>query len=376
MDDTAYFDWAATAPMRPEAVEAMLPYLTSAFGNPSGSHQVARRAAKALDESRDIVAEALGVRPGEIVFTGGGTEADNLAISGVLGAAGGRVVCSAIEHHAVLDVVHHHGGNVVGVDADGLIDLEQLAEALTPDVRLVSVMAANNEVGTIQPLRRITRLVSKRAPQAVVHTDAVQAIAWTDVAADARHAHLISISAHKFGGPKGVGALAVRAGTPLHAQLLGGGQERNRRSGTQNVAGIVAMAAALHLTVLSRDATICRVGALRDRLVDALLATVPGLTETVTRSVRVASNAHVMIPRVENESLLYLLDRAGVCASAASACASGAIEPSHVLAALGHDRHAAATAVRFSLGWGTSDADVDRLIDVVPAAVARLRGES
>ena len=190
MDDTAYFDWAATAPMRPEAVEAMLPYLTSAFGNPSGSHHVARRAAKALDESRDIVAEALGVRPGEIVFTGGGTEADNLAISGVLGAAGGRVVCSAIEHHAVLDVVHHHGGTIVGVDAVGLIDLERLAEALTPEVRLVSVMAANNEVGTIQPLRRITRVVAKRAPQALVHTDAVQAMAWTDVASDAKHARL------------------------------------------------------------------------------------------------------------------------------------------------------------------------------------------
>ena len=373
MNDVAYFDWAATAPMRPQAFEAMLPFLTTSYGNPSGSHRLARRATLALDDAREVVAAALGVLPGEVVFTAGGTEADNLAISGVLAATGGRAVCSAVEHHAVLDVVHHQGGTVVPVDATGLIDLDRLEAALTDDVRVVSVMAVNNEVGTVQPLRRVTRMVSKRAPQAVVHTDAVQGIVWTDVAATAKHAQLISLSAHKFGGPQGVGALAVRAGTPLRAQLLGGGQERDRRSGTQNVAGIVAMAAALQQTVAERDDSVARVGALRDRLLDELALRIEGLRETVPRTTRHAGNAHVMIDGIENEALLFLLDRAGICASAASACASGAVEPSHVLAALGHNRQAAATAVRFTLGWGSSDHDVDRLIEALPPAVAQLR---
>ena len=372
-DRPVYLDWAATCPMRPEAIEAMLPYLSATFGNPSGTHSIARQAAKAIDEAREVVAECLGAKPGEVVFTSGGTEADNLAISGVLAATGGRAVCSAVEHHAVLDVVAHHGGVVVGVDRHGVVDLDALEAALAPDVRVVSVMTANNEVGTVQPLMRITRMVSKRAPQAVVHTDAVQATSWIDVAQVAKHAQLISISAHKFGGPKGVGALVARAGTPLHPLLRGGGQERERRSGTQNVAGIVAMAEALRITVASRDETCARVAALRDNLVDRLRATVPGIHETVPRELRIAGNAHIMIDDVENEALLYLLDRAGVCASAASACASGAMEPSHVLAAMGVDRSCANGAVRFSLGYGTTADDIDRAVVAITSAVGRLR---
>ncbi len=369
-----YFDWAASTPMRPEAVDAMMPFLTEHFGNPSGAHGAARRAARALDESREIVAQALGAEPGDVVFTAGGTEADNLAIVGSIRSREYRAVCSAIEHHAVLDVVVANGGRVIPVDSSGIIDLEALEAALTPDVAVVSVMLANNEVGTIQPLRRITRLVSKRAPSAVIHTDAVQAVSWVDVADLARHAQLISISAHKFGGPKGVGALVVRRGTRVHPMLLGGGQERERRSGTQNVAGVVAMAAALHITVDEREREVKRVTALRDRLVDTMVATVPGVTETVDRDLKIAGNAHILVAGVENEALLFLLDRAGVCASAASACASGAMDPSHVLAALGVDRAAAFGALRLSLGFGSTDVDVDHLLGVLPGAIAQLRG--
>jgi cysteine desulfurase len=262
---------------------------------------------------------------------------------------------------------------IIGVDAHGELDLDAFTEALTPDVRLVSVMLANNEVGTIQPLRRVTRLVSKRAPQAVVHTDAIQAVCWLDVAEIAKHAQLISVSAHKFGGPKGVGALVVRKGTSISPMLIGGGQERERRSGTQNVAGIVAMAEAIRLTVAEREETVARVTALRDRLVDGLLQTVPDTTETVAREKKIAGSAHVCFAGVENEALLYLLDRAGVCASAASACASGALQSSHVLEAMGVPKRQSMGAIRMSLGWATTQEDIDRALAVIPPAVAQLR---
>jgi cysteine desulfurase len=365
-----YLDHAATTPMHPEAVEAMLPFLTERFGNPSGAHPMARDARRAVDEARDVVAECLGCAPGEVVFTGSGTEADNTAIAGV----GGSSVCSAVEHHAVLHADERGGGRVVGVDAPGWVDMAELGAALTPDTRVVSVMLANNEVGVVQPLLRVTRLVSKGAPQAYVHTDAVQAFPWLDVASLARHAHLVAVSAHKFGGPKGVGALVVRTGTALEPLIVGGGQEHDLRSGTHNVAGIVAMAAAMRVTVDTRDETVARVGALRDRLVDELIAHVPGVFETVPRDAKVAGSAHVCVEGVENEALLFLLDRAGICASAASACASGAMAASHVLAAMNVPKELAGGSLRLSLGWTSTDADVDHVLDVLPAAVRRLRG--
>jgi cysteine desulfurase len=366
-----YLDHAATTPMRPEAVAAMLPFLTERFGNPSGAHPMARDARRAVDEARDVVADCLGCAPGEVVFTGSGTEADNMAIAGV----GGSAVCSAVEHHAVLHAVERSGGRVVGVDATGRVDLAELGAALTPDTGVVSVMLANNEVGVVQPLLRVTRLVSKGAARAYVHTDAVQAFPWLDVASLARHAHLVAVSAHKFGGPKGVGALVVRAGTVVEPLIVGGGQEHDLRSGTHNVAGIVAMAAAMRVTVDTRDETVARVGALRDRLVDELMARVPGLHETVARDAKVAGSAHVCVEGVENEALLFLLDRAGICASAASACASGAMAASHVLAAMDVPKELAGGSLRLSLGWTSTDADVDHVLDVLPAAVRRLRGE-
>jgi cysteine desulfurase len=371
--DTAYLDHAATTPMRPEAVEAMLPFLGDRFGNPSGSHAVSRDAKKALEEARDTVAECLGCEPGEVVFTGSGTEADNLAVLGVTSARPGTVVCSAIEHHAVLHASDVAGGRRVPVGANGVVDLQSLGDALTPDVSVVSVMLANNEVGTVQPLAEVAGLVRRLAPNAVVHTDAVQAFAWLDVARLAGVADLVAIGAHKFGGPKGVGALVVRDGVQVSPMLHGGGQERDRRSGTHNVAGIVAMAAAMRVTVDQRDASVTRVAALRDRLTDGLLAVVDDALETGDRRHKVAGNCHLTFGGVESEELLVLLDAAGVYASAGSACASGAMEPSHVLEAMGVDRARALGSLRLSLGPTTTDAEVDLALEAVPAAVSRLR---
>ncbi len=369
----AYLDHAASTPMRPEAVEAMLPFFQSRFANPSGAHAAARDARRAVDDARDVVAECLGAQPGEVVFTGGGTESDNHAVLGAVRLHGGRAVASAVEHHAVLHPVEHVRGQLVPVDAEGRIELGALEDALDADVTLVSVMLANNEVGTVQPFDAVVDIVRAQAPHAILHTDAVQGFPWLDVVTATGGADCISVSAHKFGGPKGVGALVVRTGTTLEPLLLGGGQERERRSGTHNVAGIVAMAAAMRATVDERAATVARVGTLRDRLVDGLVASVPDIHETVPRSAKVAGSAHVCIDGVESEALLFLLERGGVYASVASSCASGAMEPSHVLAAMGVAKERAAGALRLSLGYASIDADVDLALDVIADAVGRLR---
>jgi cysteine desulfurase len=359
--------------MRPEAVEAMLPFLSDRFANPSGAHAAARDARRAVDEARDVVAEALGCAPGEVVFTSGGTEADNHAVLGAVRHHGGVAVATAIEHHAVLHPVEHLSGRLVAVDGEGRVDLDALAAALDDGVTLVSVMLANNEVGTVQPFTAVAELVRERARRAILHTDAVQGFPWLDAAAVAAPADCLSVSAHKFGGPKGAGALVVRGGTTLEPLLLGGGQERDRRSGTHNVAGIVAMATAMRATVAERAATVERVGALRDRLVDGLVAAVPDVHETVPRPAKVAGSAHVCIDGVESEALLFLLERGGVYASVASSCASGAMEPSHVLAAMGVAKERAGGALRLSLGYASTEADVDRALEVIPDAVRRLR---
>ena len=369
----AYLDHAATTPLRPEALEAMLPFLTDRFGNPSGSHQVSRAARLAVDEARDTVAECLGCHPGEVVFTGGGTEADNLALAGVHARRGGRVVCTAVEHHAVIHTTEALGGAVAPVDGDGVVDLDRLADLLDEDVSVMSVILANNEVGTIQPLERVVSLVRERAPRAVVHTDAVQAFLWLDVAAMASGCELVAVSAHKFGGPKGVGALVVRDRVDVEPIFHGGGQERGRRSGTHNVAGIVGMAAAMQAVVAERLSTVERVRELRDRLADELMAAVPHATETVPRDRKVAGSCHLRFRGVESEALLVLLDDAGVCASAGSACASGAVEPSHVLTAMGIGRADALSSLRLSLGATTTEDEVDLARKAVPDAVAVLR---
>ena len=383
MTDVAYLDHAATTPVRPEVRAAMEPFLTEVYGNPSGVHSVARRAKTALEEAREEIAAALGCLPGEVVVTGGGSEADNLAVIGGarMAARAGlprRVVVSAIEHKAVSEAAHRLepegvAVRIVGVGSDGIVDLDDLAAALAEPVALVSVMLVNNEVGTIQPLAEIADLVRTRSPGARLHTDAVQSVQWLDVATAAAPADLVSVSGHKFGGPKGVGALVVRSGTEVEPQLVGGGQERGLRSGTVDVAAAVGLATALRVTTAQRAAEVARIAVLRDRLA-AGLAAIGGVVPSGDRSRAVAGNHHVRIEGVPAELLLVALDHEGVCAAAGSSCASGALEPSPVLAAMGMDRDAAREAVRFSLGYASTDADVDRALAVLPRVVAQLRG--
>ncbi len=368
----AYLDHAATSPVRPEAVTAMLPYLGDHFGNPSGAHGIARAARTAIDDARDVVANALGCDAGEVVFTSGGTEADNLAI---LGAPDGRRVCSAIEHHAVLHAVQRCAGDTFGVGADGVADLDDLARVIGPDVGVVSLMLANNETGVIQPIAAAAGVVRRAAPDALVHTDAVAACNWIDVAALAAAADLVSISAHKFGGPKGVGALVVRERAQLSPQLLGGGQERERRSGTHNVAGIVAMAAALASAVREREAAVARVERWRDEIGRAV-GDAGDVVITAPNAPHTAGTLHVRIAGVESEALVIALDDLGVCVSAGSACASGALEPSHVLAAMGVTPTMTGGALRVSLGWSTTEADVARALVALPKAIEMLRSRA
>ncbi|CAB4363412.1 MAG: aminotransferase class V-fold PLP-dependent enzyme [Actinobacteria bacterium] len=380
MPGHTYLDHAATTPMRPEAVAAMLPYLSEQFANPSGSHRFAREARKVVDDAREVIANVLGCAPGEVVFTGSGTEADNTAVRGTLARRPGTVaVCPAAEHHAVLECVHLTHGVVVATTTTGAVDLAALVPALDEageTVGVVSVMTVNNEVGTVNDIAAVAATVRARAPHAVLHTDAVQAASWLDLRAITPHVDLLALSAHKFGGPKGVGVLVVRDGVRFEPLLVGGGQERERRSGTHNVAGIVAMAEALRLTDIERAGQLPRIGALRDALVDGIVAALPDVRETVPRAAKVAGSAHLCIEGIENEALLFLLDEAAVCASAASACAAGAMEPSHVLAAMGVPRSLAGGALRLTLGFTSTEADVARGIDVVVQSVRRLRRAS
>jgi cysteine desulfurase len=304
-----YLDHAATTPMRAEAVEAMLPFLSARFANPSGSHRAARDARRAVDEARDAVANAVGARPGEIVFTGGGTEGDNAAISGAVGRGRGVAVCPATEHHAVLHAVERCGGTVVEVTATGEVDLEALARVLrADDVAVVSVMAVNNEVGTITDLAAVASVVRELRPHAVLHTDAVQAACWLDLAALVPLVDVLTLSSHKFGGPKGVGVMVQRAGVVLDPLIVGGGQERDRRSGTHNVGGIVATAVALEATGREREAEWKRIAKLRGRIVDGVRCCVADVVETVPGEVALPGIVHLCLPGVESEALLFLLD--------------------------------------------------------------------
>ncbi len=380
-----YLDHASTTPLRPEAAEAMWPFLAGTFGNPSGSHAESRAARRAVEDARDQTAALLEASPGEVVFTSGGTEADNLAVFGGWAAATDShpernvLVCAAMEHHAVLlacrALARRTGAVLREVDSDkeGRIDVDQLASACTDEVALVAVMTVNNEIGTVQPLEQALAIVRQRAPGALFHTDAVQAVPWLDVAGLTGQADLVAVSAHKFGGPKGVGALVVRHGVSLPPVVHGGGQERDRRSGTHNVSGIVGLAVALAVTVAERHEASARVTVLRDRLGDSLVAGVPGAVETAERGATVAGHLHLRFAGVESEALVVLLDEAGVAVSAGAACSSGAVEASHVLTSMGYDRLEAMSGVRFSLGSTTTGADIDRVTEVVPGAVAQLR---
>jgi cysteine desulfurase len=319
-----------------------------------------------------VIADAIGCKPGEIVFTGCGTESDNTAITGVIRRTPGVAVCSATEHHAVLHCVEHASGVVIGVNELGTINLEELQAALTPEVASVSVMAVNNETGVITDLAAVSKIVRRYAPQAILHTDAVQAACWIDLRTIWPLVDTMALSAHKFGGPKGVGILVVREGKYFEPIVLGGGQERDRRSGTHNVGGIVAAAEALRMTDVERNSEVARISALRDKLFAGLLA-IDGAHRTIPAEHSVPGIVHLCLQGIESESLLYLLDEVDVCASAASACASGAMEPSHVLAAMGLSSDLTMGALRLSLGHTTTENDIDRAIEAIIEAVTRIR---
>jgi len=376
-----YLDHAATTQTRPETREAMAPYLNDAFGNPSGIHAVSRRAKNGLEEAREKAAELLGAdHPLDIIFTGGGTEADNLAVVGSALAGGrrGGVVTTAVEHDAVLQSVaflETLGCDVdrVGVDSAGRVDVEKIAAAVTADTAVVSVMAANNETGTMFPLPEIAAAVHDSHPGTLVHSDAVQAFISEEITVAATGVDMISLAAHKFGGPKGVGLLYVRRAIELEPVIHGGGQELGRRSGTHNVAAIVGMVAAMEETVATRAEMHSRVGAIRDAFEATLAAAIPDLEVNGDTEHRLIQHSHVRIPRVAAETLLIRLDQAGLAAAAGSACASGAIEVSHVLAAMGRSETEAAECARFSFGWSTEPDDGEEAARRVIAAVDGLR---
>ena len=382
-----YLDHAATTPLRPEVAAAMAEASAGVLGNPTGSHPPAQRARRLLEEARDEVAAFLGRDPGEIVFTSGGTESANLALLGPAEAArqdrGEAVLLSsAVEHPAVREAARAAAKagletSELPVDAAGLVDPEALARALSSRVTSVAVMTANNETGVIQPLADVIETVHHRAPNAYVFTDAVQAAPYVDLAEATAGADMVSLSAHKVGGPVGVGALAIAGRVVLSPRQYGGGQERERRSGTQDVAGAVGLATALRLVAAERATAGPRVAALRDRLRDGLLDAVPGAHRTVPDGVAVLpGHLHLCIPGVEREELLVALGHEDVCVSGGSSCASGALQPSHVLSAMGVAPELAAGAVRFTLGHGTTEADVERALAVVPVVVAALRQDA
>ena len=384
-----YLDHAATTATDPRVVAAMLPYLTSAWGNPSSIYAEAREARKGLDGARRAVAEVLGSKVNEIIFTSGGTEADNLALRGAAEAARTRdgernhIITTAIEHHAVLheaEALSKAGFRVtyLPVDGEGFVDLEALAEALDETTALVSVMYANNEVGTIEPIAEVVRLVKERDPRIMVHTDAVQAAGTLDLDVDALGVDLLSIAAHKIYGPKGVGALYVRGRTPFVAQTVGGSQERNRRAGTENVAGAVGLATALRLAAEERTSRNEMLIGMRDRLLDEVPRRVPDtiVTGPKDRSRRLANSASFAFRHLEGEAVLLQLDLDGIAASSGSACTTASLEPSHVLVAMGVPEEYLRGSLRLTLGVENTMTDVERVLEVLPPAVARIRGLS
>lgn len=374
-----YLDHAATTPMRAEVREAMGPYQDERFGNPSSMHRWGRQARNGLEEARHRIAAALGANRREIVFTGGGTEADNLAVLGRWRSVcrmpeRGAVVCSAVEHKAVASAARHASDEgaeliVLGVDAHACLDVGALDEALAASPCVVSVMWGNNEVGTIQPVREIGERC--RRSGVPFHSDAVQAFGKVRVRVDETPCDMLSLSAHKLGGPKGIGCLYVRDGVELLALTHGGGQERQLRPGTENVAAAIGFSVAVELAAREQEEEAARLGALRDRLEAGLRERIPELVVNGGGAARLPHVLNVSVPGADQEALLIGLDLEGVAASGASACQSGSVEPSHVLIAMGRDANAA--SVRLSLGRTTTADDIDRAIAVFPAVVGRLR---
>ena len=380
-----YMDHSATTPVRPEVLQAMLPYLTSDFGNPSSIYTIGQEARKAVDDARERIARNLGARMSEIVFTSGGTESDNAALKGVafaLRSLGNHIITTTIEHHAVLHTCYQleqFGFDVtyVPVDEYGIVDPQDIVDAITEKTILVSVMMANNEIGTVQPIREITQLVKAEAKQRnqtiIFHTDAVQAAGSLEINARSLGIDLLSLSAHKIYGPKGVGLLYIKRGTPFEEQNAGGGQERQRRSGTENVPGIVGFDEALHLAAIEREETSAHCLRLREKLVQGIFETIDGVRLNGHAELRLPGNVNISFEGVEGEPVLLGLDFAGVCASSGSACSSASLEPSHVLLAIGLTAEMAQGSLRFTLGRDNTDEDVEYVLSVLPDMIGKLR---
>jgi cysteine desulfurase len=382
-----YFDYNATAPLAPAAAAAVARLTTEVFGNASSVHYFGQQAKAVLDDARSAVAALINGDASEVVFTSGGTEADNFAIRGVAGAFDGiesagakrHLIASAIEHEAVLNTLKalaRRGWRttLLPVDQTGILSPDALRDAITDDTAVVSVMHANNEIGTVQPIAELAAIA--HAHGALMHTDAVQSVGKIAVDARALGVDLLSLSAHKFNGPKGAGALWVKRGTRLQAILTGGKHERNRRAGTENVPAIGGLGVAASLVAAKLAAEAARLAALRDRLENGILHAVPGTAINGERAARVPNTTNISFDRVEAESLLIALDLEGIAVSTGSACSSGTLEPSHVLKAMGLPTHRTQNSLRFSLGMFSTDEEVDRVVDVLPRLVDKLRGLS
>ena len=377
-----YLDHAATTPVRPEVVDAMRPYWSDLGGNPSSVYQWGRQARRAVDEARATVAAILGARPQEVIFTSGGTESDNAAIKGVAFASRGRgnhIITTAVEHHAVLHTcqwLEQFGFQTtyLPVDRCGLVDPRAVEAAITDQTVLITVMYANNEIGTIEPIAEIGRIA--RARRIPFHTDAVQAGGALDLDVNRLGVDLLSLSGHKFYGPKGVGVLYVRSGARWQPQQQGGAQERDRRAGTENTPGIVGLATALKLAYDELGQSNAHVQMLRDRLIEGVLARIPDCELTGHPVRRLPNNASFVFKYVEGESILLSLDVRGIYASSASACTSGALEPSHVITALGLSAAAARGSLRLTTGTENTVEEIDQVLDELPRAIETLRAMS
>lgn len=386
MTGRIYLDHAATTPPDPRVIEVMLPYLREQWHNPSSIYVEAQHARQAIDEARAVIAAAIGALPEEVLFTSGGSESDSLALRGVLDATAARgrhFITSSVEHHAVLDTaeqLEREGAEVtiVGVGPDGRVDPAEVEAAVRDDTVLVSIMHANNEVGAINDIAEIARRVHTKNTHTVVHTDAVQSAAHLGVNVDRLGVDLLTLTGHKFYGPRGAGILYVRSGTPLAPQILGGGQEDNRRAGTENTAAIVGLAEAIRLAAEEREADISHERHLQERLIAELPRRISmlGITGPRETAQRLPGSVSVAVAFVEGESILLALDLAGVAASSGSACTTGSVEPSHVLVAMGVPADLARGSLRFTFGRMNTDADVDRLLEVLPPIVQRMRALS
>jgi len=383
--DRIYLDHAATTPPDPRVIEAMMPMLATFWGNPSSIYLEGQEARRAVDSARKVCADLLGATPKEIVFTGGGTESDNAAIRGAAFAQrargrGNHIITSAIEHHAVLHTVQQleregFRATYLPVDESGVVSLSALEEAVGPETTVVSVMAANNEVGTIEPIAEISRIARAKNRNVVVHTDAVQAAGAIDITPSTLGVDLLSIAGHKLYGPKGVGLLYIKNRTPWQPLILGGSQEKERRAGTENVAGIVGLATAMKLAFDEFEARNAHSRELRNRLLFELPERIPDtvITGPADPAGRISNNFSCCFRNVEGESVLLALDMADVAASSGSACTTGALEPSHVLTAMGIDADLAHASLRLTVGAGTTSQQIDHVLETLPAIVARLR---